>query len=109
MPAQEARISDDRHQQHHNAESDLHPTGKPWWIDEIDQVMRDESAAVASLSRTVAQVVLQQRQRTGEANELDRGAVHHCRNVRPQNRWPLPGEIDATHNENDEKQMYNHH
>jgi hypothetical protein len=71
VPAQEAPVSDDRHQQKQDTQPDLHPMSEPWWIDHLDQVVRDEPAAVAGLSGTLAQVVLQQRQWTGEASELD--------------------------------------
>jgi hypothetical protein len=61
MSAQEARVSDDRHHQQQGTQPDLHPVSEPRWIDHIDEVVRDESVAVAGLSSTLAQVVLQQR------------------------------------------------
>ena len=45
--------------------------GEPGRIDHPAQVVRDESVAVAGLSGTLAQVVLQQRKWAGEASELD--------------------------------------
>jgi hypothetical protein len=70
-PAQKAPVSGDRHQQKQDTQPDLHPMSEPRWIDHLDQIVRDKSAAVAGLSGTLAQVVLQQRQWTGEASELD--------------------------------------
>jgi hypothetical protein len=58
-PAQKARVSDDRHQQKQHAQPELHPMRGPRWIDHLDQVVRDESVAIAGLSGTLAQVVLQ--------------------------------------------------
>src|SRR5215203_1524155 len=74
--AQEAPVSDARHQKKQYAQPDLHPLSEARWIDHLDQVVRDESAAVAGLSGTLAQAVLQQRQRAGEAGELDHDAVN---------------------------------
>ena len=88
---------------------DLHPVSEPRWIDDLDQVVLDKSAAVTGLSGTVAQVVLQQGQRAGEAGELDQDAVDRGRNMRPDNPYPSPGEKAATDNEADEQQMDNHH
>ena len=36
-PAQEAPVSDDRHQQKQDAQPDLPPTSEPRWIDHLDQ------------------------------------------------------------------------
>jgi hypothetical protein len=82
---------------------------KPWWIDHTDQVVRNESAAVAGLSGAVPQLVLKQRQRAQEAGELDEGAVDHRRHVYPGNPGPPPGQKNATHNEADEQQMDGHY
>jgi hypothetical protein len=49
----------------------MHPMSEPRWIDHLDQVVRDESVAIAGISGTLAQVVLQQRQWASEASELD--------------------------------------
>jgi hypothetical protein len=69
----------------------------------------DESAAVPGLPGTPAQVVLQQRERAGEAGELHQGAIDDGRDVRPDDPGPSPGEEDATHDEADEQQMDDHH
>jgi hypothetical protein len=50
---------------------DLHSMGEAWWIDHLDQVVIDESAAVVGLASTPAGIVLQKRQGAGEAGELD--------------------------------------
>ena len=68
MPTREAPVSDDCHQQNHDTQPCLHPTGEPGRIDHLDQVVRDESAAVPGLSGPLAQVVLQQRERADEAS-----------------------------------------
>src|SRR5215204_5528213 len=107
--AQEAPVSDGRHQKKQYAQPDLHPLSEARWIDHLDQVVRDESAAVAGLSGTLAKAVLQQRQWAGEAGELDQDAVDHRGNVRPDDQRPPPAEKDATHNEADDQQMDDHH
>jgi hypothetical protein len=61
VPTQEGRVSDDRHHEQQDTQPDLHPMSKPWWIDHLDHVVRDKSVAVAGLSGTLAQLVLQQR------------------------------------------------
>src|SRR5829696_7671384 len=82
---------------------------KPRWIDHLDQVVGDECIGVAGLSCTFAQAVLQQRQWTGETDELDEGTVADRRNMCPDDHGPAPGEKDATHDEADEQQMDDHH
>src|SRR5579859_775557 len=69
MPTEEAPVSDDRHQQDHKTKPDLHTAGEPRRINHLDQVVRDESAAVPGLPGMSAQVVLQLRERAGEARE----------------------------------------
>jgi hypothetical protein len=44
---------------------------EPRWIDHLDQVVRDESVAIAGISGTLAQVVLHQRQWASQTSELD--------------------------------------
>jgi hypothetical protein len=44
VTAQEAPISNDRHQQNHDTQPDLHPVSEPRWIDDLDQVVLDKSA-----------------------------------------------------------------
>lgn len=83
--------------------------GEPGWIDHLDQVVRDETVVVAGFSGTLAQVVLQQRQRAGEAGELDEDAVYHRGYVRPHDPGPPPGEESATNDEADEQQMSDDH
>ena len=56
-------------------------------------------------SGTVTQVVLQRRERAGEADELHQGPVHHRRQVRPDDARPAPGGKDPAHDEADEQQM----
>src|SRR5512133_2343351 len=80
-----------------------------WWIDHLDQVVINESAAVAGLPSTAAQIVLKDRQRAGEAGELDQCAIADGGHMRPDNAWPAPGEKGATHNEADEEQMDDYH
>jgi hypothetical protein len=80
-----------------------------WWIDHFDQVVINESAAVAGLPSTAPQIVLNDRQRAGEAGELDQRAIDDGGHMRPYNAWPAPGEKGATHNEADEEQMDDHH
>ena len=96
MPAEEAPVSDDRYQQDQKTKPDLHTAGEPRRINHLDQVVRDESAAVSGLPGMLAQVVLQQRERAGEARELHQSAVHHCGDVRPDDSGPSPCEKDAT-------------
>jgi len=50
MSAQEAPISEERHEEHKQTKPDLHRTGKPRWIDHAHQIVLNESAAVARLS-----------------------------------------------------------
>ena len=78
-------------------------------MDHPDQVVRDEPAAVSGLSGMVAQVVLQRRERAGEADELGQSAVYHCRDVRPGDPRPAPGKKDSAHNEADEQQVDDNH
>jgi hypothetical protein len=47
MSAQKAPISEERHEEHKQTKPDLHPTGESRWIDQPDQVVLNESAAVA--------------------------------------------------------------
>ena len=63
MPAQEAPVSDDRHEQNQKTQSDLHAPGESRRIDHLDQVVVDESAAVPGVPGMPPQVILQQRQR----------------------------------------------
>ncbi len=102
MPAEEAPVSDDRHQQDQKTKPDLHTAGEPRRIDHLDQVVRDESAAVSGLPGLPAQVVLQQRERAGEARELHQSAVYDGGDVRPDDPGPSPREKHATHHEADE-------
>jgi hypothetical protein len=82
---------------------------EPRWIDHLDQVVIDEAAAVTRFSSTLAQVVLQQRQRAGKAGELDQRSVDHNGEVNPDNSWPSPAKKSASHNETNEQQMDDHH
>jgi hypothetical protein len=109
VTAQETPVPDDRHEQDKQAEPDLVRPGEPWRVDHLDQVVVDEPAVVPGLSRVPAQVVLEQRERAGEAGELHQGAVQHGRDVRPDNTRPAPGEEDAAHDEADEQQVDHHH
>ena len=109
MTAREAPVPDDRHKQHKEAEPDLFPPGEPRRVDHLDQVMVDEPAAVPGLPGMPTQVVLEQRERAGEARELHQRAVDHRRDVRPDDPGPPPGEEHAAHDETDEQQVDDHH
>jgi hypothetical protein len=109
VAAREAPVPDDRYQQHEQAEPDLLRPGEPRRVNHLDQVMVDEPAAVPGLPRMPAQVVLEQRERAGEASELHQHAVDDRRDVRVDDLGPPPGEEDAAHHEADEQQVDDHH
>jgi len=70
VAAEEAPVSDDGREQNQQPQPDLHAPGEPGRIDNLDQVVVDESAAVPALAGMPAQVVLQLRERAAEACEL---------------------------------------
>lgn len=109
MPAQVALVSGHRHQQYQQAQPDLHATGEPRRVNHPDQVVLDEPASVPGLPGLPTQVVLQQRERAGEARELHQGAVDRRGNMRPDDPRPPPREEDTAHDEADEQQMDDHH
>ena len=109
VSAQEAPVADDRHQQDQQAQPDLHPAGEPRRVDHLDQVVLDEPVTVPGLPGVPAQVVLQQRERAGEARELHQRAVYHHGDVCPDDPGPSPGEEDARYDEDDEQQVDDHH
>jgi len=83
--------------------------GESRWIDHLDQIVIDESSAVARCTSTPAQVVLQQRQRAGKAGELDQGAIYDGGDMPPDNQRPPPGEKGAARDEGNEEQMADHY
>jgi hypothetical protein len=102
VPTEQPPISDDRHEQHRHAQADLHAMREPWWIDQLDQIVINESPGVAGFASTTAQIVLEQRKRTSEGGELDQCAVRDSWDVHPDDPGPSPGEKGAGHNERDE-------
>src|SRR5690349_10463917 len=79
------------------------------WADHAHQVVADEPAAVPGLARMAAQIVLQRRERAGEADELDQRPVHHGRELHPDELGPAPGEEHTADNEADEQQVDGDH
>ena len=68
VAAQVAAVSDHRHQRNEQPESDLDAPGHAGRVDDLDQVVRDETAAVPCLPAPAEQVILQGCQRTGKAD-----------------------------------------
>jgi hypothetical protein len=105
VPAQISAVAGGRDQRHDEAKRDLHGPGKPWRVDDPDQVVIDEPIAVTSLASAVPEEVLQRRQRAAETDQLDQDPVDHGRDVQPDHTWPAPGEEDAARHEADEQKV----
>jgi hypothetical protein len=109
MAAQVTRVSGRRDHHHQHPQHDLDAAGEPGGVDHAYQVVADEPAAVPGLARVAAQVVLQRRERAGEADELDQRPVHHDRQLHPDDLWPAPGEEYTADDEADEQQVDGDH
>src|SRR5262245_45545232 len=74
--------------EHEQAQSDLDRPRETRRIDQRDDVVLHEAAGVASLPAAMSEPLLERRERTDEARELDQRAVDRDGNMHPGQAWP---------------------
>jgi hypothetical protein len=91
-PTKVPSVPDDRDDHDKQPEPDLHAPGQAGRVDDLDQVVRDEAAAVSRLPAPAEQVVLQGGKRAGKADQFHQDAVDHGRKLHPDEPRPAPGQ-----------------
>src|SRR5262249_13791354 len=92
---------------HENAEDNLCAAGQLVRVENRDDVVLDESAAISCLAAKPAPMVFERRERTDPAEEFDEHAPHGGRQVDPREKRPAQNEEAAQDHEQHETEVEN--
>ena len=82
-----------------SAEHELIGAGQTVWVENRQDVVRDEVPLVTGFAGGAPQTILERRQRADPTRELDERAPDDCRDVKPDDARPTQDQKAAEHDE----------